>query len=133
MQEHSFSQIARGSALAVLGFSDEEISALAHQGFISTERRGNGRVYYKLRYRMDGEQRVKYLGKDSEFVERVRRELASLQEDTRARRELGRLVREAKQGIRIAKARLEPLLHEAGFVFHGLSIRRPRSPVTERN
>ena len=122
----SESPIKAGSALASLGFSAEELAALAKQGFVCAEPCGFGRMRYKLRFRLGTRQHVRCLGRDSQFVERVRSELAQVQVPTRLQQELGRLVQVAKHKLRATKRQLEPLLESTGFVFHGMAVRRPR-------
>jgi hypothetical protein len=117
------------SALARLGLGAEELAALAKQGSICAEHRHGGRVRYKLYFRVGTRQRVRCLGRALPFVERVRAELAQLQQRARLRQELGHLVRAAKHKLRATKRQLEPLLEDAGFTFHGLAVRRPRMGV----
>jgi hypothetical protein len=115
------------SALATLGLNSEELVALAKQGFVCAEVRGDGGLYHKLRFRLGDRQQVRYLGKDLEFVKRVKADLAQLQQRIRLQRKLGRLVRAAKHKLRTAKIQIEPLLKGAGFAFHGMAVRQPRS------
>ena len=116
------------SALAMLGLSNDELAALTKQGFISAEMRGRG-LRYKLRFRVDGKQRVRCLGMASAFVEQVRAEVGQLQHRTRLRRELGDLMRASRRRLRAAKQQLRPLLRKAGYAFHGMAVRRFRSGV----
>ncbi len=102
---------------------DEELAALCRQGFVSEERRGK-RLYYKLRFRCNGKQRVRYLGRDAARAAEVREELWKLQEPRRTELELARLDRTARRMLREAKATLAPLLAEEGFTFHGNAVRR---------
>ncbi len=95
---------------------------------MSGEDRGRGCFYYKLRFRCRGQQHVRYLGSDAAVADRVRAELAKLQAAARLDRELGRLARGAKRILRNAKSRLEPLVQDAGYGFHGLSVRRRIHP-----
>ena len=118
-----------GAALAALGLSGEELTALTKQGFVCAEHRGHGRTRYKLRFRIGRKQHVRYLGTAPEFVDQVRTELWQLQQCALQHRELKRMVRMAKHKLRTAKHQLEPLLQNAGFAFHGLSVRKPRSGV----
>lgn len=122
-------------ALAALGLSANEIDALSYQGTICREARLPDRTYAKLRYRIDGKQRVKYLGRDEAFVSMVEKELAALQARSQAHRELVRLAQEAEALLRSLKPRLESLLNEHGYVFHGRAIRKPRgqSPLALEN
>jgi hypothetical protein len=46
--------------LADLGLSKEELDALRRQGSVVAQRRGNNRVYYRLRFRYAGRQRSVY-------------------------------------------------------------------------
>jgi hypothetical protein len=120
----------RGLYLAQLGLVPEEVLALRKQGFVSGEKRGPGHTCYKLRFRFAGRQRVRALGGDAAVAERVRQELAELQASTRLDRELAQLTRKAKRMLREARQRLEPLLREEGFAFHGLAVRRKGSKET---
>ena len=61
--------------MAKLGLAPGEIKALATQGFVARERRG-GRIYWKLRFRVGGRQRVRYLGSDATKAAAIRAELA---------------------------------------------------------
>ena len=115
------------SVLAELGLSADELALLAEQGFVSADHRGPGRLYYKLRFRVAQQQRVCNLGRNLDFVSRVRDELAALQEGSHWRRELGRLGRLARRQLRTVKRQLEPLLLQSGYAIHGLAVRRPRS------
>ena len=113
------------SLLTTFNLSDEELGALARQGFVSWERRGRC-MYAKLRYRVDGKQRVKYLGKEEGFVRRVEEELAVLQSTSQLDRALGRLTRDANQVLRSVRGRVESVLSDRGYVLHGRSVRKPR-------
>lgn len=53
--------------LAAFGLHVAELASLAEQGFVATELR-NGRVYYKLRFRIGTRQCVWYLGTDPVLV-----------------------------------------------------------------
>lgn len=86
-------------------------------------------MYYKLRFGVARKQRVRYLGGDRAFVDRVRDALATLQAALRARQELDRLRRAAARQLRAVKGQLEPLLAESDDRFHGLALRRRRAPV----
>ena len=119
--------LKRESIVTRLGLTAEELAALKAQGFVSYESR-RGQVFFKLRFRINGKQRVCYLGKDLAVVEQVQEWLAELQAIRKTEIEVGRLVREAGQKLRNCKEELSPLLAEAGYRFHGLSIRQ-RSPV----
>jgi hypothetical protein len=115
------------SVLATLGLLAEQIAALAKRGSVCAEVRSNGQVYHKLRFRVDDRQHVRYLGNVPEFIEQVKAEIEQLQQRTRLRRELRHLTRAARQKLRASKSRLEPLLVDAGFRFHGMAVRKRRS------
>lgn len=117
-------------ALRGLGLGDLELAALSRQGFVSPEQRGPHRaVTHKLRYRIQGRQRTRYLGSDPGFLEQIRRELTELQRPVRRARNLQKAVREAWRGLRQAKSTLAPLLEAEGWSYHGLTIRRRRTPA----
>ena len=110
--------------LAELGLGSAEAAALTRPGLASSEIRGRGEMAFKLRFRLDGRQRVKYLDED-----RARRLEQTLNEVQRARRKalaLGCLNREAPTLFREGKRRIEPWLGAGGYRFHGQAIRRPR-------
>ena len=111
--------------IASLGLDETELAALSCQGFVSSERRG-GRTYYKVRYRRNRRQCVKYLGRDPEKAAAVRHELAQLQADAHRWRRLSRLERETRRALRAAKRQLRPLLNGTGWEFHGLAAIRQR-------
>jgi hypothetical protein len=113
--------------LAKLGFIEQDLDVLAGQGCLAVERRGDRR-YFKLRFRRDGRQIVRYVG-GVEMAALVAEELNTLQATRRMQRDLDRLSRAARRLLRDGKAKLEPLLLERGFKFHGRSIRRPRRAV----
>ena len=98
------------------------------QGTITAERRGRRTLAYKLRYRVGGQQQVKYLGTDENYIQQLRRELADLQAAHRQGRHLQRLEKQAREVLRASKQLLVPHLPPAGFKFHGLAIRRSRRP-----
>ena len=113
-------------ALSALGLSAEQLDALAEQGSLCAEVRGQGKTYYRLRFRMGTKQYTRYVGNHEGFVDQVRRELMLLQAKTHSRRELRRLADEARRIVRNTKCLLEPLLPSAGRSFHGCAIRRRR-------
>ena len=80
-----------------LPLSDEELSALSRQGFVHRERRG-AKTVFRLRFRVDGRQRVRYVRpRDAEALEA---ELALLQREVRARRRLTGVAALARQLLR---------------------------------
>ncbi len=115
--------------LAELGLTAVDQAALARQGSISREVRGRRMAVYKLRFRVDGRQRVRYLGTEAGGVRRVEEALRVLQDDRRLELALGRLHHELAQLLRDSKRRLAAPLAAAGFRFHGRAIRRPRRPA----
>ena len=112
-----------------LGLTSEETAALKHQGFITGEPRG-GRIIYKLRFRMNGRQRVRYLGNDSRRAGCIEQFVKSLQRGRRIKKELQDLDRKVAKNLSTMKQRLQPFLDQAGLKFHGLAIRRPRGKRT---
>jgi hypothetical protein len=111
-------------ALTKLRLHDADFAALARQGFVAVERRGE-QTYFKLRFRRDGRQRVRYIGGPDQ-ARAVEAELAVLQTDLRMRRRLAILCQLASQSMRNAKQNLEPLLEARGLHFHGRAIRQRR-------
>jgi hypothetical protein len=103
-----------------LALSDEELNALTRQGFIRSERRGR-RTVFRLRYRVDGRQHVRYISPRD--VEALEAELATLQRRVRARRHLRSIAVLARQALRDRKMTLAPLLEARGLHFHGHQIR----------
>jgi hypothetical protein len=113
-------------ALTKLELSTMEFDALARQGFVCEERRRDT-TYYKLRYRLAGKQRVRYIGEVAAALV-VKRELASLQQNARSRRQVTALRQVASKQLREAKQLLQPYLQERGLYYHGQAIRKRRSP-----
>jgi SPX domain protein involved in polyphosphate accumulation len=114
-------------ALSALGLSGEQFAALAEQGAVYAEDRGQGQVFCRLRFRLHRRQHTRYIGNNEGFIDQVRKELAQLQAKTQSRRELRRLTKKARHIARSIKHSLEPLLPSVGRVFHGRAIRRPRA------
>lgn len=113
--------------LASLNLHAGDWAALAQHGFVSAERRGE-RYYFKLRFRRQAAQIVRYLGSAAR-ANAVRAELDVLQAEKRTQRELRALGHELRHRLHAAKATLQPLLASQGFRFHGLAIRRSRTKV----
>lgn len=110
-----------------LDLTAEELAALRRQGFVSRERR-RGRTLYKLRFRLStAEQRVRYLGTDPAAAAEIEEELYEIQRGTRLKRELHKCAKETGRRLRSSKAKLAPVLAEAGYHFHGLSVRQTRA------
>src|SRR4051812_22927584 len=119
---------AEGSdALVALRLSPEDVRALARQGFVAAHVRG-GRTYFKLRWRLDGRQRVRGLGIDPRRAEAVRAALAARRHARAAARELDHLLARARRHLRNAKRLLAPIMAAAGFHYHGFTRRRPAPP-----
>lgn len=114
------------SAFGQLGLTTEEIASLKRQGFVSVEIRG-GCTIYKLRFRVDRRQRVRYLGTDPMMADAVRQELDQLRQQTQLDRRLRNQNQEIDRFLRESKRRLEPLAAQAGLKFHGRMLRRPRT------
>ena len=115
--------------LLALGLSSEHLQALAQQGFVCTEYRAERGPFFKLRFRLQGRQVVKYLGMDVEEAERVRRELAELQRARRVDVELRRATREARKILRSSKRMVWADAKRAGFEFHGRALRQRKTNV----
>lgn len=118
-------------ALAKLDLVGADLDELARQGFLALERR-HGRPVYKLRFRRAGRQVVRCVG-GTDVAALVAAELNTLQINRRKQRELDLVGRAARQMLRDAKTKLEPLVLEQGFKFHGRAIRRPRRPAKQLN
>ncbi len=106
--------------------SSEETEALARQGFVSAERRGPNCTVYKLRFRKDGRQQVRYLGTSAESAAAVEQELQKLQQTIRQRRQMFELYEAMRKQLADVKETLRPLLLSEGFDFHGFSMRKTR-------
>jgi hypothetical protein len=107
-----------------LTLSDEELVVLTRQGFITSERRGR-KTLFRLRYRVHGRQRVRYVSpRDASALEA---ELGKLQKRVRARRRLNVLAALARQVLRQRRSTLAPLLESRGCHFHGYQVRRYRN------
>jgi hypothetical protein len=111
--------------LASLGLSAEAWEALAKQGSLCADRCQTGSPC-KLRFRLRGRQQSRYVGTSPGFVAQIRQELTQLQAETRSRKRLRPLLREARQCLQRTKRQLQPLLSLSGRVFHGRAIRRRR-------
>ena len=127
MQEEPVQIVEEVRLLAGRGLTAAELAALRRQGFISRERR-RGQVVFKLRFRMppEGKQCVRYLGCDPVVAEAMRQELAEIQRIRRLDRDLGELNRQIGRKLRSGKERIVAQLEQAGYRFHGSTIRRRR-------
>ena len=115
--------------LARLQLSPEVLATVAQQGTVQRETRGpGGSSYFKLRYRLDGKQRVKYLGADLQLATEVAQELESLQRAVRQRRELRSNLKQARRVARQVRRSAAGLLENLGYRFHGGALRKKRTP-----
>jgi hypothetical protein len=104
----------------------DDLRALAAQGFVSADRRANGKTTFKLRWRRGGRQQVRYLGSDPAAAAVVREFVARLQAPGRAERRALALLAEAARRLRAAKKLLAPRAAAAGRPLHGYTPRRRR-------
>lgn len=117
-------QIADFPALRSLNLNDGDLVELSRQGFLTNDRQGR-HTYVKLRFRRNGRQVVRYVGRSDKACA-VRAELARLQHDRLLQRRLAALERRARYALASAKRLAAPYLEARGFHFHGLSIRKSR-------
>jgi hypothetical protein len=121
--------------LAALGLSALDQQALARQGFVAAEYRpGQGRrlgPYFKLRWRRDGRQQVRYLGCDLDWARQIQAALANLQRPRQLIRQVNGLMKEARKRLHQAKDLLEPRLGEGGQYYHGYTARRSAKEVAD--
>jgi hypothetical protein len=110
--------------LLSLGLDEEDLLALASQGFLNIERRGQN-VYYKLRFRRNGQQRVHYVGSEQKAVA-VRQELELLQNAVKRRAKIRKLQQLALRTSRQARQQLAPVLEKHNIFFHGIQPRKRR-------
>jgi hypothetical protein len=106
--------------------TDEECLALSQQGFISQYLDSKRRISFKLRFRCGGRQRVRCLGSNLAFVEKVQGELERLQLECQMARQLIWETKNARRLLRESKSALQDMLGAAGFHFHGYGVRRSR-------
>ena len=109
-------------ALRQLQLPDQALAALRTQGFVRAEPHGQKRIY-KLRFRLDGRQHVRFLGDDEELARSVQAELRVLQRQVRIKRQFADLRRATGRILRESKSALEGLLEEHGFHYHGQAFR----------
>ena len=113
--------------LRLLNLPERELAALRTQGFVSAERRRQNLVF-KLRYRLDGRQHVRFLGDDERRAHAVRDELLLLQHDVQEKRRFTALRIRTTRVLKECKAASQGFLGETGYYFHGLAIRKRRRP-----
>lgn len=111
-------------ALASLGLTMEDLAALARGGFVAAEFRHLAGPYYKLRWRRDRQQHVRYLGRDPARAVAVRAALEDLQQPLRLSRELARRVKEARRRLQGVKQMLASHLAGHGIHYHGYMSRQ---------
>jgi hypothetical protein len=119
------------SILMGLGMSRTEVDCLQDQGFVAAEYRTyqGARLgpYYKLRWRQDGKQRVKYLGQDVEIIVEVSIALAQLQKKRILERQLARMFLEARKSLRRVKQDMTTAMAAMGEYYHGYTSRKRRT------
>ena|SRR5436190_672426 len=113
--------------IEALGLSAAEIMTLKTQGTAIRERRGSGFVF-RLRFRMHGRLRTKYVGTDENHANLVKQQLEQLQQRRRVHKQLREIDEASRAFRRDSKKRLKPFLASAGLKFHGNTIRRTRIP-----
>ncbi len=114
------------NVLAQLRISRSQLETLKTQGFVHEERRANGTSCFKLRFRFEGKQVVRYLGTDALRAEAVRNALARHQLVHRKLQRLRRDTQLANRMAREAKRNLLPHVEELGYKFHGFDLRAQR-------
>jgi hypothetical protein len=85
-------------------------------------------MQYRLRFRVQGRQVVRYIGTDANVAAAVQQALERLQADHRDDRQLRQQAAEARRTLRRLQQALEPSLVAAGYRYHGRAIRRRRPP-----
>lgn len=119
----------RTQRLSDLCLSERELRCLRRQGTVCRERRRGG-IVFKLRFRMeDGRQQVRYIGKDSNVVAVIRRELQELQRHRHEVTNLRRLDAEARRLLRQIKEDSRQTLANHGLHYHGFAIRKCSCPT----
>jgi hypothetical protein len=113
--------------LADLRLTSEDLAALTRQGFVAEELRGQRGPLFKLRFRRQGKQRVRYVGQDPDSARQIQQELANLQAGRRQEQELARLNAKARRLLRETKASLTETVEASGHHFHGQALRRRRN------
>ena len=116
------------SLLAELGLTDEDVLTLVNQGFLTAEYRnyGDARLgpYFKLRWRSNGRQRVKYLGRDVKRAEAISDAIGRLREGKRRQEQFAALVVDARKSLRRAKQAMTTAMGNLGRYFHGFTGRK---------
>jgi len=112
-------------ALSKLRLPERAMESLRTQGFVCAEPRSRKQIY-KLRFRLDSRQHVRFLGDDAEVAREVQAELNTLQREILSRRQFAELRRGLRNVLKQSKVSLQGLLEERGFHYHGQAIRRRR-------
>lgn len=125
--QSSESPVVRGDAWLAERVPPADLEGLSRQGFVSWGSRGARRIA-KLRYRSDGRQRVRVIGRDRELAAAVAAALAARQQMRRRELARRRLLADAARALRESWRLVAPEVRAAGFRTHGRSVRRPRLP-----
>lgn len=118
--------------LLALDLIPVQLQALRRQGSVHREQRGKRATIYKLRFRYQGRQHVKYLGTDEAAALRMQAALRQWQAAKQRRRAQRQLLKRASQMLRTSKQTLTPLLEAEGYHYHGQAIRRRRKSVSRK-
>lgn len=113
-------------SLADLKLTPKDLAALAQQGFVVAEYREGRGPFFKLRFRRDGKQIVRYLGQSPDVAAAIRHELDVLRQDHQRLRRLLRWQAAARLAIRNSKAALQKHLGGTAYYYHGFAIRHRR-------
>ena len=119
------------SFLMALGLSRDEVECMEQQGFVAVEHRAYKGTrlgpYFRLRWRMNGRQRVKSLGLDAELAVAVVNAIAQLQKKKALTHFLKRMLLEARRGLKLAKKDLQATMAATGRYYHGFTARKRRT------
>ena len=119
------------AVLTRLGLNEDDVEALALQGFVAAEDRQyrGARLgpYFKLRWRMHGRQRTKYLGRDAQLAEVVANAIADLQRENLLAREVARMMTAARKSLQETKKQMAKVMANRGRYYHGYTCRKRRT------
>ena len=122
--------------LLQLGLSEADCRCLVHCGFVGSEyRQRHGQTYgpyYKLRFRSNGRQRVRYLGRDAALAARIRTALATLHNSRRLLRQTLAAMAQLRGRMAALKEDLRPHLAAHGLQLHGYAARQPRTTSADK-
>ena len=114
-----------------LGLTRADRRTLRSQGFVSSEiRTGRNQTagpVFKLRWRLAGRQRVRYLGRDTERAAAISAALDVRRRDRQVLAQLEQLLRTARLSLRRARLFLTRKLESAGRRWHGYQARSART------